>query len=89
MVLQYYKSLKKEYNGGGILVGEALNANLMLSELTGIKSKAAYGDVSTYAKKSDFKNDLKSWRKWIDNNSCLENIQLLRKKEKELLTDLK
>lgn len=86
---KYLNVLKSEYNGGGVLVGEALNANLMLSEITGIKSKASYGDISTYLSTNDYKNDIKSWINWINNESCLIDIQLLKRKETKLLNDLK
>lgn len=85
---KYLNMLKNGYNGSGVLVDEGLNANLMLSEITGIESKVIYGDVSTYLSKSDYKDDLKSWVDWINNESCKIDIQVLRKKETELLTNL-
>ena len=86
---KYYQSLKSNYKGKGALVGKSLRANLILASISGIDSKASYGDVSVYAASSDFYHDLKRWREWINKESCKVDLELLIDKEAEVISNTK
>lgn len=64
------KYLKVTIEKGDPLHGEVLLANLYLSKLTTIESKAQYGDVSFYADYADYKDDLQNWREWYRPHRC-------------------
>ena len=85
LAMKYYNSLKSTYKGEGVLIGESLLANMILVEITEIDSKASYGDVTVYSKKSDFELDMSKWEDWIANKSCKANLEVMKEREQEIL----
>lgn len=69
----HYTLLEKEYKKDLVLNTDLIDAISSLSEITGIETKAAFGDISVYNKFSDYKSDMRSWRKWYEKNKCLQN----------------
>lgn len=86
LAIKYYNTLKLTYEGEGVLVGENLLANFVLVNITGIESKASYGDITVYAQRSHFQHDLKRWKKWISNMSCKTDLRVMKEKETEILS---
>ena len=84
--INYYHTLESNYKGEGALVGEGLRANLVLANLTGIESKASYGDITVYSNNIDFLQDMKKWKKWIKDESCKVDLKLMKKREVEIIS---
>ena len=53
-----------------ILVDDYRKAINFISLVTGIDSKADYSSTIGYRKKSEYKSDLKKWKKWYRENQC-------------------
>jgi len=87
LLIEYYNTLESNYNGQGALIGKNLLANLVLSDLTEIASKASYGDITVYSKSSDFKFDMRKWKEWITDKSCNADLRMMKRKEQEILSN--
>jgi hypothetical protein len=53
-------------------VDEYRSALLYLSNTTQIMTKADYSSTIGYKNADDFKHDMRLWKKWLKENSCLK-----------------
>lgn len=53
-------------------VDEYRSALLYLSNTTKIMTKADYSSTIGFANEADYKHDMKVWKKWLKDNSCLK-----------------
>jgi|688.fasta_scaffold261474_1 hypothetical protein len=60
----------REVDGKTTFVDEYREALNFLSLVTGIDSKADYSSTFGYRDKTDYKNDMKQWKKWYKENQC-------------------
>lgn len=78
----YINIIDENHEKSMYLYGDQLFANLVLTEITGIESKANYGDISEYSTRNDLISDIKAWRKWLRENQCVLNKKGIERKIK-------
>jgi hypothetical protein len=52
------------------LVKDYRNALLFLTNITGINTRAEYSSTVGYRNAQFYKEDMKTWRVWLDTNKC-------------------
>lgn len=53
-------------------VDEYRSALLYLSNTTKIMTRADYSSTIGYSNEADYKHDIKVWKQWLKENSCLK-----------------
>ena len=82
----HFTMLKSKKRNLGLSM-DYIETLIFFSSISGIKSKANFGDVSVYNRHRDYKSDIRNYTKWYQENKCKISREKVEAVHKECCLD--